>query len=195
MLIAGLDGPPGGDQHLRILGVVGEGDVDGAVVPGDRGEGLGVRGSRGGVRLHDEDSADGIIHAEVTDGVDETDGDAVHHLQHRRGRAGGHVGGHGVGGGAHIREGREGRQWIGAQRDELEGGFDDDAEGALGAGEQGGEVESGDALDSAVAQAGDGAVGQDDRDLADVLAGHTVFHAAHASGVGGDIAADRAQGD
>ena len=66
------------------------------------------------------------------------------------------------------------------------------AERALRADEQAGQVVPGDALGGAPAAAQHLAVGEHDRQAEDVLGGDAVLDAAHAAGVGGDVAADRA---
>src|SRR5690606_22362286 len=54
------------------------------------------------------------------------------------------------------------------------------------------QAQAGGVLESRSAEADGGAVGQHDRHAEDVVGGDAVFHAAQAAGVGGDVAADRA---
>lgn len=76
--------------------------------------------------------------------------------------------------------------------DEAEGDFCDDAEHAFAADEETGEVEALTVFVAAAAGVDDGAIGEDDLEAEDVVAGDPVFEAARAAGVGGDIAAEGA---
>lgn len=76
--------------------------------------------------------------------------------------------------------------------DEAEGDFGDDAEHAFAADEEPGEVEALAVFVAAAAGVDDGAVGEDDFEAKDVVAGDPVLEAAWAAGVGGDIAAEGA---
>jgi hypothetical protein len=68
----------------------------------------------------------------------------------------------------------------------------DDAERALAADEEVAEVVAGDVLHALGAEPADGAVGEDDLEAHDVVAGDAVFQAAQTAGVLGDVAADGA---
>ena len=76
------------------------------------------------------------------------------------------------------------------QRNQFQRGFGDDAEQAFGADKEPVEIEAGLVFVRASAEADDGAVGQNDFEAEDVIAGDAVFQAARAAGVGGDVAAD-----
>ena len=94
-----------------------------------------------------------------------------------------HGGGHGG-----ETDGEVGAEW--RQRDQFQCGFGDDAEQSFGTDKQAVEVEAGLVFVRAAAEADDGAVGQDDFEAEDVIAGDAVFQAARAAGIGGDVAAD-----
>ena len=68
----------------------------------------------------------------------------------------------------------------------------DDAERALAADEQLEQREPGDVLDPLAAEGDQRAVGEHDVEAEHVVGGDAVLHAAQAAGVGGDVAADRA---
>ena len=68
----------------------------------------------------------------------------------------------------------------------------DDAEGALRADEELEQRQAGDVLDPLAAEGDQGAVGEHDVEAEHVVGGDAVLHAAQAAGVGGDVAADRA---
>ena len=78
------------------------------------------------------------------------------------------------------------------RRPQRQGRLGDDAEGALRADEQPGQVVAGDALDRAPAGAQHPPVGEDDLQAEHVVGGDAVLDAAQAAGVLREVAADRA---
>ena len=87
---------------------------------------------------------------------------------------------------------RQHRATGGGAGDDFEQDFGDDAEGAFGSDEEVLHRVARDILHAGVAEMCDAAVGQNDLEAHDVIAGHAVFKAAQAAGVFGHIAADRA---
>src|SRR5690606_40371145 len=83
-------------------------------------------------------------------------------------------------------------QLLGRLGPQGEDGADDDAQGALGADEEAGQVVAGDALGGAAAGGHPAAVGEDDVEAEHVLGGDAVLHAAQPAGGGADVAADGA---
>ena len=95
----------------------------------------------------------------------------------------------------HLRQRGEGGQDRGRRREpglELDGHLGRDGQGALGADEQLGQVVAARALDELAAGPQHGAVGQHHLEPEHVMAGHPVADGAHAAGVGGHVAAERA---
>ena len=78
------------------------------------------------------------------------------------------------------------------RRQQPQGQLGDHAERALGADEQLGQRQPGDVLQPRAAQPHRGAVGEHDLHAEDVVGGDAVLHAAQPAGVGGRVAADRA---
>ncbi|MDB6016790.1 MAG: hypothetical protein JWR19_1279 [Pedosphaera sp.] len=83
---------------------------------------------------------------------------------------------------------------IRGQGKKLERGFGDDAEHSFRTDEQAGEVEAGFIFVSAAAESHHRAIGQDDFQTENVVAGNTVFQATRAAGIGGDVATKSAIG-
>jgi hypothetical protein len=99
---------------------------------------------------------------------------------------------HGVAGGGRGGELGGQHQLLGRLGAQSEDGPYDDAQRALGADEQAGQVVAGDALGGAAAGGHEAAVREDDVEAEDVLGGHPVLHAAQAAGGRADVAADGA---
>ena len=128
------------------------------------------------------------IGLEVLDGVDRR---TIHQLQHRGPHRRPH-GDHGVGGRAHGRERRHQRRPRGLRRHQPQDRPRDDAERALAAHEQLEQRQPRHVLDPLAAEGDEGAVGEHDVEAEHVVGGDAVLHAAQAAGVGGHVAADRA---
>ena len=186
--------PARGEQQVRLGQVVGGVHEVGAGLlaqPGQGGDLLG-RGRATGVGLGDQQGpgTGGEIHLEH--GVDRADAGPVHDLEQaghepagdhplhdlprlrRRPERGGQ-------GDRLLRRGPQGQRRLG-----------DDAERALGADEQAGQVVARDALDRAAAGAQHPPVGEDDLQAEHVVGGDAVLDAAEPAGVRGEVAADRA---
>ena len=114
----------------------------------------------------------------------------VHHLHGGRDDAGGHnAGDRGAAGGHRIERGQQ-RAHAGRRVYQLDDGLGHDAEGALAAAEQPGQVIAG-----AVGQPAGGdhaAIHGDELDAQHVVGGYAVEQGVRAAGVGGDVAAQRA---
>ena len=127
--------------------------------------------------------------------VDGGEGCGIHQLHDRRLRARRGDGGGCLGGRPHVGEGRRDRADLaGNESAELQRGADDDAERALGADDERGEVEPGDALDGAVPEPQQAAVGEHEVDAEHGVAHDAVLRAQQAAGAGRDVAADRGDG-
>ena len=102
------------------------------------------------------------------------------------------IGGDGVAGAGHRREGRDhgARRVLGRQ--ESQGHLGDHPEGAFAADEQFRQAQSRNIFQARAAQAHRGAVGQHHLQAQHVIGGDAVLDAAQAAGVGGDVAADAA---
>ena len=120
------------------------------------------------------------------------EGRGIHQLHDRRLHARGGHGGGCLGGRAHVREGRGDRAHLaGDEPAELQRRADDDAERALRADHERREVEPRHALDGAVAEAEQPAVGEHEVDAEHGVAHDSVLRAQQPAGAGGDVAADR----
>ena len=185
--------PPGLHEHLALVGVVGDEDVDGAGGLArllHRGDLFAARG-RGRVRLRKEQRAGRTVEPHGSVVLDRVDRGVVHQLQHGRtqllpdghDRAGRRV---------DVREDGDHRGARRLRRDEPQDRAGDDAEGALAADEQLEQAQPGDVLDALAAEGHQRAVGEHDVEAEHVVGGDAVLHAAESAGVGGDVAADRA---
>ncbi len=125
--------------------------------------------------------------------VDVGEGGAVHQLGRGGpdGAAGDRV--HALGRGARRVEARQDGASCDGQRTDPHGRGRDDGEGALGADQQLGEVEAGDALDRAMPGAQQRAVGEDRLEAEHGLASDPVLRAVQPARVGRDVPADRGQ--
>ena len=195
LLIRRLDHPPGSDERRGVGRIVGVRDVEGTAAAGHLGEGLHrrLRIRRGLIDLHDEHRSGLGVEAEVPVVVEHAQGRSVEEFEQAGHAASGHEVGHGLESAALVGEGRDRGEGIGQCRDEAQGRLDDDAQRALGADEEVTHVEPGHALRGRGSQGGERPVGEDDLQRADIVPGHTVFHAAQSARVGGDVAADRRQ--
>jgi len=143
------------------------------------------------IQLAQEDG--GRVHRVA--GVDEilrgADRQVVHHLQATGDDAGGDDLGHGAAGVLDaIEAGQQNSRHLGFGQ-QFDGHFGNDAEHALGAGEQRQQVEAR-AVEGVAAQGQAFALDGEDFDLEQVVHGQSVLQAVHATGVFGDVAADRA---
>ena len=198
----GVHRPPDGEQAFARGGIrrqrhapAGGGE--------ERGDLRGLTGGTRGIALREEERLARGDRLErrarerdrPEEGGDPLEPGGVDELEHRRADAGGGDGRGCRGRRLDVGERRGDRHGLAARdRAEAHGGLDDDAERALGAREQGGEVVPRDALDGAMAGAEQPPVGEHHREAEHRLAGDAVLRAEQTAGVRGDVAADRGDG-
>ena len=125
--------------------------------------------------------------------IDGGNGEPIHELEGAGLESGGgHLGNRDTGGGDRWEEGEHCLlRWRGGPQPERRLG--DDSERALRADEEVGQRISGHVLHVAAAGPDRAAIGQDDLQREDSVAGHAVLHAAQATGIGADVSADGAE--
>ncbi len=188
--------PPSLEQHLGLVGVVGRCRVarPGGVTDRRGSFDLGAPQRRRRVRLHEQQRGRVPVEAEVAPVVDGQQRGPVDQLDQRQLQPAGDEVRDGDARGAERREHRDHRGRAVRQRRQPHPDLGDDPERALAADQQLGQVETGDPLDGAPPGLDHGAVRHHDLETEDVVAGHPVLDAAEATGVRGDVAADRAEG-
>ncbi len=189
-----MEGAADREEALALVGVVGH---VGRAAARDHhlDHARGLRGGVGAVAAHEEvgGSAGGVVGAEErVDGLERAGVEELHRGRtDARGRDGGGRGRRRGG----VREERgDRRRDRGRQGPEPYGRAHDDAERALRADHERGEVVARDALHGAVAGVDHAAVGEHDREREDGLAGHAVLGAEQAARVRRDVAADGGDG-
>ncbi|SIG51820.1 Uncharacterised protein [Mycobacteroides abscessus subsp. abscessus] len=186
--------PPGGDEGLPLVGVVGRIDLARPVLRTELLDGRDLSGRilAGFVGLDDEHACGLPVEAHpqlVLDGIDRG---AIHELEHRQAHLRTDVEdglGRSLEGGERGDEGR--RRQLGG--DEAQGHLGDDAESALAADEELRQGQPRDVLDAGPAELDGAAVGEHDRHPEHVVRRHPVLDAAEPARVRRDVAADRAE--
>ena len=150
------------------------------------------RGLAPGVGLRHQQRVRAAVEVGLEQVVDGADAGVVHDLEQAGHQAAGHHPLDHLAGLRRRRErGGEGDRAL-RRRAQRERRLGDDAERALRADEQPGQVVAGHALDGAPPGAQHPPVGEHDLQAHHVVGGDAVLHAAQAAGVGGEVAADRA---
>ncbi len=187
---------PGGQQRFGLGDVTGGLDVDGAGARAGGSDPLeaACHGRLVAVVAEQQQGTGVGMQPQVRVLLDRVHAAAVEELQRRRDDAGAEDAGDRVAGlGQRVEVGQPGAagRWLGEKRHRHLG---DHAEGALGPGDQPGQVVAGDILPEPAAGPDDLAGRQGHRQPQHVVAGHAVLQPPQAAGAGGDVAADRGDG-
>lgn len=184
--------PPCLEEQFGLGGVVGGHHLGRPGRLAERAHGGQVGGGVVGVEGAEEEGLGGLRESHVRQVVHGLDGRTVHQFEEGRHVTARHDPAHGVAGGGCRAELGGQHELLGRLRLQGEDRPYDDAERALRADEQAGEVVSGDALRGAPAGGHQPSVGEHHVQPEDVLGRDAVLHAAQPARSGADVAADRA---